>query len=225
MQFNSSRKAFTLIELLVVIAIIAILSSMIFPSFARAREMARRTSCASNLRQLGLAVQQYTQDYDERLPGAWSGTQGEGKDGGWIYYLKCGLVGTPAQFDGTKGAIYPYTKSVQILVCPSDTEGQRSGDSYAINSCALSTPDASKYAAGKSDAAFEETSKWMLFSEEGTIQRSTDDGYQLIDANIFSDRHLDGSNIAFMDGHVKFMPLSRIVVNQFQTGGTGSTCP
>jgi prepilin-type N-terminal cleavage/methylation domain-containing protein len=59
---------FTLIELLVVIAIIAILAAILFPVFARARENARRASCQSNLKQIGLGIMQYTQDYDERMP-------------------------------------------------------------------------------------------------------------------------------------------------------------
>jgi len=59
---------FTLIELLVVVAIIAILAAILFPVFARARENARRSSCQSNLKQMSLAVIQYTRDYDESLP-------------------------------------------------------------------------------------------------------------------------------------------------------------
>src|SRR5215211_2252452 len=63
-----TRLAFTLIELLVVIAIIAILAAILFPVFARARESARRSTCLSNLKQLGTAFQMYTQDFDEVYP-------------------------------------------------------------------------------------------------------------------------------------------------------------
>ena len=94
--------AFTLIELLVVIAIIAILAAILFPVFARARENARRSSCQSNMKQIGLGFLQYTQDYDERFP---PGTDG-GKGAGWA------------------GQLQPYLKSRQILICPSDSTVQ-----------------------------------------------------------------------------------------------------
>jgi len=64
------KKGFTLIELLVVIAIIAILAAMLLPALARAREQARRAVCISNLKQIGLAIKMYSQDYNENFPEA-----------------------------------------------------------------------------------------------------------------------------------------------------------
>ena len=94
------NSGFTLIELLVVIAIIAILASILFPVFARARESARRTSCLSNLKQIGLGIIQYTQDYDETMPMAnWGGNAGDG-----FYWMD---------------AVQPYVKSTQLFTCPS----------------------------------------------------------------------------------------------------------
>lgn len=99
------RHGFTLIELLVVIAIIALLAAILFPVFARAREKARQTSCASNMKQLGLGVAQYMQDYDERFPGVVDG-------------YPCG-PGAAEGF-GWAGQVYPYTKSTGVFACPSD---------------------------------------------------------------------------------------------------------
>jgi prepilin-type N-terminal cleavage/methylation domain-containing protein/prepilin-type processing-associated H-X9-DG protein len=111
------RQGFTLIELLVVIAIIAILASILFPVFARARENARRSSCQSNLKQIGLGVAQYAQDYDEKLM---SGTVNSAGNG-WA------------------GQSLPYIKSQQIFVCPSDDNPQAEKISYAFNQNILGT--------------------------------------------------------------------------------------
>jgi prepilin-type N-terminal cleavage/methylation domain-containing protein/prepilin-type processing-associated H-X9-DG protein len=98
---NRHRKGFTLIELLVVIAIIAILAAILFPVFAKAREKARQTTCASNLKQLGLAITQYVQDYDETFP--WGvGPVGAANPSNWAQQ------------------IYPYAKSVAVYACPDD---------------------------------------------------------------------------------------------------------
>jgi prepilin-type N-terminal cleavage/methylation domain-containing protein/prepilin-type processing-associated H-X9-DG protein len=99
------KSAFTLIELLVVIAIIAILAAILFPVFARARENARRSSCQSNLKQLGLSVIQYTQDYDEKFP---------------INYNFVTTSNPPLMPLGWADAIHPYIKSEQIFQCPSE---------------------------------------------------------------------------------------------------------
>ncbi|BCM88519.1 hypothetical protein IAD21_00352 [Abditibacteriota bacterium] len=121
---TTSKKAFTLIELLVVIAIIAILAAILFPVFARARENARKTSCLSNMKQLGLAFAQYTQDYDETMPfGRSYGTYNTSWDQCLEpYFSKAGTT--------TYG-----TGKNQLLVCPSDSITRTSGRSprsYAI---------------------------------------------------------------------------------------------
>jgi prepilin-type N-terminal cleavage/methylation domain-containing protein/prepilin-type processing-associated H-X9-DG protein len=83
------RRGFTLIELLVVIAIIAILAAILFPVFAQAREKARQISCASNERQIGLAILEYTQDYDETYPLAWIDTHPDNIGGNaWSYSIQ-----------------------------------------------------------------------------------------------------------------------------------------
>ncbi len=225
MHSNPSRaSAFTLIELLTVIAIIAILSSMLLPSLSRAREMARRTSCASNLRQLNLGIMQYTQDYDERLPGAAVGPSGAGQIGGWVFYSRFASGTTSSKFDVTKGSIYTYVKSPQVFVCPDDTQGQTNGDSYAINSCAL-TLTGDGISSAKILAAFDDTTKWMLLSEEDNFQKTTDDGYQRLATNEFSDRHTEGSVVSFLDGHTKWLRRDRIKADFYQTGGTAPTTP
>jgi prepilin-type N-terminal cleavage/methylation domain-containing protein len=94
-----ARGAFTLVELLVVIAVIAILAAIVLPVFAQAREKARQTTCVSNMRQMGLAVQMYGQDYDERLPLA--------------------ATATNTSFLNWHNLVDPYVKSSQIWVCPS----------------------------------------------------------------------------------------------------------
>ena len=103
-RFTSSRRGFTLIELLVVIAIIAILAAILFPVFAQAREKARAIACISNEKQLGLALLQYTQDYDEQFPAGNSYLHPYGQ--GWM------------------GACQSYIKSTALGKCPDDSTSQ-----------------------------------------------------------------------------------------------------
>lgn len=84
MKEKKQSRGFTLIELLVVIAIIAILAAILFPVFARARENARRTSCLSNLKQMGLGMMMYVQDYDETYPYGYYTPASETPEGGYL---------------------------------------------------------------------------------------------------------------------------------------------
>ncbi|MDR3708451.1 MAG: DUF1559 domain-containing protein [Capsulimonadaceae bacterium] len=99
------RSAFTLIELLVVIAIIAILAAVLFPVFATAREKARQSTCASNQKQIVLAMLQYANDYDEVYPAAAGNSDN---------------TGTYAPTAGWAMQVYPYVKSFNVFLCPDD---------------------------------------------------------------------------------------------------------
>src|SRR5947209_6253598 len=107
MRCRTVRTGFTLIELLVVIAIIAILAAILFPVFAQAREKARQASCLSNMKQQGLAVLMYAQDYDETLPPWWVPYPNSDLPKGWsdIHYWYVNIL--------------PYVKSRDIFRCPS----------------------------------------------------------------------------------------------------------
>lgn len=117
MQAASYRhgKGFSLIELLVVIAIISIMAAIIFPIFLKSREKARQATCQSNLRQIGIALTQYTQDYNEKFV---SGRTGK------------------VPFSGWAGQVYPYLKSTGVFHCPDDptsADGAAVPVSYGIN--------------------------------------------------------------------------------------------
>jgi prepilin-type N-terminal cleavage/methylation domain-containing protein/prepilin-type processing-associated H-X9-DG protein len=223
--------AFTLIELLVVIAIIAILASILFPVFGRARENARRSSCLSNMKQLGLGMMQYTQDYDEKFPcpGA-TDWNGEFRNDN----------GTAARASWRQ-KIFPYVKSVQIFICPSNIAGGSNfptdmagegypaiGRSYLINANLNSVPAAAG-TWGMPIAAIQESATRIAVVEGS---------YKDWDATQFSptwtgdlvDRgyapHLGTMVSLYCDGHVKANRPARTAapVNQWGTGSGDTAC-
>ena len=235
-SFSKTRSkvfsGFTLIELLVVIAIIAILAAILFPVFARARENARRSSCTSNLKQIGLGVMQYVQDYDERYP-----LNNTGNPPGFS------SSGTASTFGQWMYRIQPYVKSVQIFRCPSGVNGEdevtytQSGVSqnypghwnYGVNEFVMERGDSSandRTPGGLSMATIGSTAVLPMIADSKGL--TWGDPYRIINANYLTggwsaggtpadmegnDRHLGGSNICFADGHVKWLPQTRMLAD------------
>ena len=193
------RAAFTLVELLVVIAIIAILAAILFPVFARARENARRSSCQSNLKQLGLGALQYVQDYDERFP--------------------LGVTPTDSTFTDFTFAldlIQPYVKNKQVAICPSD-DGAPDVNlylpgitpvSYVGNQAIMTSPIFHVI----SPVAYPTPLPLPAHLSEIRDSARLPLIWDAINASLnpampdlpVQRRHLEGANCVFVDGHVKW---------------------
>jgi len=210
------RRGFTLIELLVVIAIIAILAAILFPVFARAREKARQTSCLSNVKQLGLGIQMYAQDYDEMIV---SGVYDYNNSGTWN-------TGDYSWRD----AILPYVKNAQIFVCPSkkgmtfDSVTFPDFDlsaGYALNyhhagptgADAAPTPPAGQALGSVGDAA----SCIIMTESDGAVTTGISDdtlagAHGTYATDDWTRRHNGVADYGFVDGHAKALGPNAICV-------------
>lgn len=244
------RHAFTLIELLVVIAIIAILASILFPVFARARENARRTSCLSNTKQLGLALMQYVQDNDESFPTTYSplGTGQPTPDG---------LRWTASEVYWPQ-ILYPYHKSFQVYWCPSYKFANTAASSstfvpvngqYGANTLVMPLNSAS--VTTKKIAIIQSPANTYLLMDSGTyyVRASnaltvspnvgfipgvgsegvscsginSDPAYNNQRKDCQIARHFDGINVGFADGHSKWLKTSAVMAEARKCAGDCST--
>jgi len=222
------KRAFTLIELLVVIAIIAILAAILFPVFARARENARRASCQSNLKQIALGFMQYTQDYDEKLPLWFANLDGSAVSS---FTTTATNAGQPGYDEGWAELLQPYLKSTQIFQCPSETTGPGTAGSNTNYTDYMYNGDISSYAsgtgAGLSMAAINYPSNTVL-NADATSQWSgsifgNNYAWGPPYALSYYTRHLDGANISFVDGHVKWEKPQNVASRTSGTCGAGNS--
>lgn len=231
MLHNNRRNGFTLIELLVVIAIISILAAILFPVFARARENARRSSCQSNLKQVGIGIMMYVQDYDEMYP---LHSQPRTGLGGELAALP-----TTANFTSTGNVfwphfIYPYVKNMQVFYCPSGLY-TASGTYGNLGANQLIMPLGSASATSLAQAAIPsvatiymimDASIYRLNPQYVTTPNGTTGEYlpgtgpgsavnldaltfgsslTALNSDYVRGRHFEGVNMLFADGHVKWL--------------------
>ena len=229
MRRHVASSAFTLIELLVVIAIIAILAAILFPVFAQAREKARSIACLSNLKQIGTATQMYLQDYDERIFFRASTASPSVSRSGAVVPSAAALL--PVYW---WNALMPYIKNNQIFTCPSDagptpskdTNGQltilrsyialRPAESLALSQ--VDVPAETSVFVDKWDKTAGPASQPIGDSWIEPFNGDFDYSPPYARMALAGDRHQQGINASFFDGHAKWMKGQAIGASKNLTG-------
>ena len=181
---------FTLIELLVVVAIIAILAAMLLPVLSQAREKARQAVCMSNLKQIGLAIECYVQDYGVFPP---AGSPNPNN---------------PTQFNSApwwswkNGPLWPYTKSEKLTRYGCPTTARRMPECYAANRFAFivyltQTP-------WLNPSKIKVPHRFILITDYGTVDQSGWNYFDYSQPNAVGEWHNGGCNVLFADYHVEF---------------------
>lgn len=233
---RTQDRGFTLIELLIVIAIIALLSAILLPVFAQVREKARAISCASQLKQIGISLLQYAQDYDETLPTMsntdLSRSNPNAGQTAYTSYVSGEITyyaDTP--FQNWFQEIQPYTKSWQVFICPSapdrTTGGAPAGrnrTSYRVNGLAqqrklsaLSSPSTLIWTWEASVRGNQALIRPYMLAVPATpasripYPATVDLTYWINGSNV----HGNGLNLLFCDGHVKLRDMKMVAAREF----------
>lgn len=210
-----SHRGFTLIELLIVTAVLAILAAMLFPVLAKVREAARKATCASNLRQIGVAFSMYTQDYDECFPNNNDPYLWMGRRWRWVLqpYLAYAAQRDPSNPTNPNLSI---NNNPAILICPSDTTAPNNWDStsYGYSAAFYHTPDQVN---AMTLADLYQLNNFPCISE--SLADVADPSQKAMVAEWLSN-HANvkvgwwdwrgGRNYLFVDGHVKYLPATEI---------------
>ncbi len=187
---------------------IAILAAILFPVFARAREKARQTSCLSNLKQLGLGMLMYAQDYDETLSRDGNGRQDDPVIPGNTYFNYDPNSGYECFYRSWASNIYPYIKNLQIFMCPSTTYNLY-GVAYGVPRYCVNSSGALVYLFQSHSikvAELQQPSQSCMITEKGA-----GGGYQyVLNAQYYAcrDSHNEGGNVVYFDGHAKWLKFA-----------------
>lgn len=192
------RSGFTFLEVLVLLVILVIVAAILFPIFARKRDWEGHPSCQSNMKQIGLGLRQYTQDYNEHLPPI------------RVHAVAQSLSPFEKPY-GWADAIYPYLKAIQLFQCPSQSSSPDGTQDAVANQFTDYYYNSNLDGIHTESVVHSETTVLLGDGNDGTdaadarYNRNVIPKFWLDDSNSPARRHQDGANYAFVDGHAKWL--------------------